>query len=83
MFRLLVYYAYAITVSFSHCVWLGGIHKPCGHGRGEGVSQISMLQHKPYLVKWSTKGGGGVKNLQKTVHMVYGCPLYQLKQSKP
>ena len=23
------------------------------------------------------KGGRGVKNLQKTVHMVYGCPLFE------
>ena len=40
---------------------------------GRGVSQMSMLLHKPYLVKWSTKGEG-VTNIQKTVHMVYGCP---------
>ena len=26
---------------------------------GGGVSQMSMLLHKSYLVKWSTKGGGG------------------------
>ena len=43
---------------------VGSIHKPCGHGRGRGVSQMSMLLHKSYLVKWSTKGEGG-KNLQK------------------
>ena len=36
---------------------------------------MSILLHKPYLVKWSTKGGGGVKNVQKSVHMVYGRPL--------
>ena len=53
----------------------GGIHKPCGHGRGRGVSQMSMLLHKPYFVKWSTRG---VKNLQKTVHMIYGCPLIRI-----
>ena len=27
---------------------------------------------KPCL---STRGEGGVKNVQKSVHMVYGCPL--------
>ena len=53
---------------------------------GEGVSQMSMLLHKPYLVKWSTKGGGGSKISKKTVHMVYGCPfnmksIYVFKKS--
>ena len=28
------------------------------------MSQMSILLHKPYLVKWSTKGEG-VKNFQK------------------
>ena len=28
---------------------------------GEGVSQITILLHKPYLVKVNTKGGGGSK----------------------
>ena len=32
------------------------IHKPCVHGRREGISQMSISLHKPYLVKWSTKG---------------------------
>ena len=32
-------------------------HKPCEHGRGGG-NQMSILPHKPYLVKLSTKGGG-------------------------
>ena len=36
---------------------------------------MSILLHKPYLVKLSTKGGGGVKNAQNSVHMVYGRPL--------
>ena len=26
---------------------LGGIHKPCGHGRGEGGYQLSILLHSP------------------------------------
>ena len=42
---------------------------------GGGVCQMSILLHKPYLVKLSTKGGGGVKNAQNSVHMVYGRPL--------
>ena len=47
--------------------YLGAIHKSSGHGRG-GVSQMSILLHKPYLVKWSIKGEG-VKNIKKN------CPL--------
>ena len=31
-------------------------------GRGRGVSQMSILLHKAYLEKWSTKG---VQNVQK------------------
>ena len=31
-----------------------------------GVGQKTMSVHK---------GGGGVKNVQNSVHMVYGCPL--------
>ena len=27
---------------------IGDIHKPCGHGRGRGVYQMSILLHKPY-----------------------------------
>ena len=38
---------------------------------GEGVYQMSILLHKPYQVKLSTKGGGGQKYPKKTVHMVY------------
>ena len=41
----------------------GGIHKPCGHGGGRdgGVCQMSILLHKLYQVKWSTKEEGGQK----------------------
>ena len=41
---------------------------------GGGVCQMSILLHKPYLVKWSIKGRG-VINIQNSVHMVYGRPL--------
>ena len=27
---------------------IGAIHKPCGHDRGRGVYQMSILLHKPY-----------------------------------
>ena len=45
------------------------IHKPRGQLRGEGVSKITILLHKPCLVKVTMKG---VKNIQKFDHMVYG-----------
>ena len=35
----------------------GVIHKPRGQLRGEGVSQMTILLHKPYLVKVTKKGG--------------------------
>ena len=37
---------------------------------GKGVYQFSILLHKPYQVNLSTKGEG-VKNDQKSVHMLY------------
>ena len=33
-----------------------------------------ILHNKPYLEKWCTVGQG-VKNVQKTAHMVYEWPL--------
>ena len=36
---------------------------------------MTTLPHKPYLVKVSMKGGGGGRNIQKSVHVVYGYPL--------
>ena len=44
------------------------------HG-GRGGSWNVHFTNKAYLVKLSTKGGGGVKKVQKTVHMVCACPL--------
>ena len=35
----------------------------------KGVSQMSILLHKTYLVKWSTKGEEGGQNFPKTVHI--------------
>ena len=35
---------------------------------------MTILLHKPYLVKVITKGGGG-QNAQKFDHVVYGWPL--------
>ena len=33
---------------------------------GDGVSQMAILLHKPYLVKVTTKGAGGSKIPKKT-----------------
>ena len=44
-------------------------------GAGDRVDLMSILLHKPYLVKWSkklSKVGRGLKMTKKTVHMVYG-----------
>ena len=37
-------------------ILIGVIHIPRGQMRGEGVSQMTILLHKPYLVKVTTKG---------------------------
>ena len=49
-------------------VFLGVIHKPCGKFRGRGVCQMTILYHKPYLVKVTNKVGGG----QKFDNVIYG-----------
>ena len=36
---------------------------------------MTILLHKPYLVKVTTKGGGESKNTQKFDHVVYGRSL--------
>ena len=38
---------------------LGDIHKPRGQLRWRGVSQMTILLHKPYLVKVTMKGEEG------------------------
>ena len=57
--------------------YIGGIHKPCGHDRGRGVFQMSILLHKPYLVKWSTKGEGGSKMFKNLSTWFMDDPLYK------
>ena len=37
------------------------VHKPHRQVRGEGVAQMSTVPNKSYIVKGSTKGGGGSK----------------------
>ena len=39
-----------------------------------GVCQMSILLHKPYLVKWSTKGGGGQKCSKICPHGLWTTP---------
>ena len=48
-------------------VLLGGIHKP--RGQLWGCIQMTILLHKPHLVKVTMKG---IKNTQKFDHVVYG-----------
>ena len=48
---------------------LGDIHKPRGQFL-KGVSQMTILLHKPYLLKVTTKGGG-VKNTQNFDHVAW------------
>ena len=53
---------------------LGTVYKPRRQVRGEGVAQMSTLLNKSYLVKGSTKGGGGVKNAPNSVYVVCTQP---------
>ena len=52
----------------------GVTHKPRGQLKGEGVSQMTILLHKPYLVKVITKGEG-VKNTKKLIMWFMDDPL--------
>ena len=53
-------------------------------GSGFVVAKYSYLFIRlTYLVKGSSKGGGGVKMSKKTVHMVYEFPLHLLDIHKP
>ena len=51
------------------------MHKPGGQQWGEGGSWNVHFTNKAFLVKLSTKGGEGVKKVQKMVHMVCAWPL--------
>ena len=60
-------------------VLLWVIHKPFGQLRGRGFSLMTILLHKPYLVKVTTKGGGGGSKISKKFdHVVYGWPIRYL-----
>ena len=44
---------------------------------------MSILLHKPYLVKWSTKEGEGVKKSKNlSTYMIYGRPLMPNRQGR-
>ena len=59
-----------------HDIIIGVIHKPRGHGRGRGHPKDCITYiYKLSLIKWSTKGGVGAKNVQKSVHVVYDWSL--------
>ena len=46
-----------------HVINYGGIHKPRGQLRGRGVSQMTILLHKPELIRVQEEEiGEGVKN---------------------
>ena len=49
------------ALGYATCFVIGVTHKPRGQLRGRGVSRTTILLHKPYLVKVTTKGGGGQK----------------------
>ena len=53
----------------------GVIHKPCGHGRGEGVCQMSILRYKP--VKLSTKRGRVSKMYKILSTWLMDDPFYE------
>ena len=46
-----------ITYNLPHYCKTRGIHKPCGHGRGEGGLKMPILLHKYYYVR--KRGGEG------------------------
>ena len=49
---------------------------------GEGVSQMSILLHtKPYYIKWSTKGKGGSKKVQKLSTWFMNGPILDMNMS--
>ena len=55
---------------------IGVIHKPRGQLRGRGCSQMTILSHKPYLVKVTTKGGRGSKISKNLTTWFTDDPLY-------
>ena len=61
-----VLYAYGMGSFINHVDSLGG---------GGLAKCLLCYISNPYIVKWSTKVGGGAEKVQKTVYMVYERPL--------
>ena len=66
---------FELTTFFDTFKSKGTVCKPRRQVRGEGVAQMSTVLNKSYMVKVSTKGGGGVKNAPNSVYMVCTQPL--------
>ena len=48
--------------------------------QGEGVTQMSILLHKAYLLKWPKKQRGkGDKNVQNCPHDLWMTPCYRME----
>ena len=61
-------------------IMVGVIHKPRGQLRGRGISKMTILLHKPYLVKLTMKWEG-VKNTQKLPRGLWMTPGTQVMES--
>ena len=63
---------YICRIGYTIMILVVVIHKLCGHGRVKWeFLNKNILPHKPYIIKWS-KMEKVHKNVQKTVHVVYG-----------
>ena len=51
-------------------------HVDMAGGRGFTKCPYHYIIGILHFIKWSTKGGEGVKNVQKIVYMVYEWPLW-------
>ena len=54
------------------------MHKPRGQLWGRGISEMTVILRKPYLVKVTKKLGEVVKNTQKFDYVVYGRLLEKM-----
>ena len=61
-------------------IFVGDIHKPREQFKRRGVSQITILLDKSYLVKVTTKGEGSQKCPKNWPHDLWTTP--KVKQNK-
>ena len=66
-----------LTVPFYGTFALRPMHKLCRQLGGEGISQMTILLHKPYLVEMSTREAGGSKILKICPRDLCMAPLYE------